>query len=309
MGILQHRLGEQIGKTARFGLVCLVTVFLLARPQVIEGRSSTAVTPVSYTLADGTRLTGFLSLPPNYQDGKKYPAILLIHGYRGVSRSRPQGLAAGWLTLKPHQKYLLGDYVVFSPEYYAEHLGDDREFQSLAAAMKTITSLPQVDPGRIAAVGASHGGYLALMSMMFPNIEPKPKTAVSICGVVDVAEWVKYLQAAPDRLELLPGLRPFACSKIPRAFGWPPSKDPGTRENFARISVLSYVKNLRGPIMVIHGANDIQVPFTQALMLEKALQQEHKDFEFLEIPGEGHFIFRDNNAVWEKIAAFLKKSL
>ena len=47
-------------------------------------------------------------------------------------------------------------------EYYADYLGDSREFDSMAAALKTMATLPQVDPQRIAAVGASHGGYLPL---------------------------------------------------------------------------------------------------------------------------------------------------
>ena len=55
---------------------------------------------------------------------------------------------------------------------------------------------------------------------------------MSICGVTDVAEWVSYLQAQKDNPGLLPGLRQFACTKIPQTVGWPPNKDPGTRETF-----------------------------------------------------------------------------
>jgi dipeptidyl aminopeptidase/acylaminoacyl peptidase len=289
--------------------VIIAAALLLSFPQFAGSQSSPAYTAVSYTLSDGTRLTGYLSLPPEYQEGKRYPAILLIHGWRGVSRDRPQGLAEGYLNLKPHQEHLRRHYVVFSAEYYADYLGDSREFDSMAAALKTMATLPQVDPQRIAAVGASHGGYLALMCMLNPAIQPKPKIVVSICGVVDVAEWVKYLQTIKDRPGLLPGLRQFACITIPRSFGWPPEKDPGTRENFARISVLSYVKNLKGHILVIHGDRDTVVPITQPRRLREALRQEKKNYEFSEIHNGGHFIFLNNNAVWEKIDGFIKKYL
>lgn len=289
--------------------VILTVALLLAVPQFTDSRPSPAVTAVSYALSDGTRLTGYLSFPPECREGKKYPAILLVHGGRGVSRQRPQGLAKGYLKLKPHQEYLLRNYVVFSGEYYADYLGDSRAFQSMAAALETMATIPQVDPQRIAAVGASHGGYLALMCMIHPNIRPKPKIGVSVCGVVDVAEWVKYLQTIKDQPGLLPGLRQFAVIKIPRAFGWPPDKDPGTRENFARISVLSYVRNLEAPILVIHGDEDTVVPITQARMLREALRQEKKNYEFLEVHTGGHFIFLDSNTVWERIDAFLKEYL
>jgi dipeptidyl aminopeptidase/acylaminoacyl peptidase len=287
----------------------LAVAMLLAFSQLTNSQIPPGITAVHYALADGTRLTGYLSLPRGYQKGERYPAILLLHGWRGVSRQRPQGLAESYLKLKIHQKYLCQQYVVFSGEYYADYLGDSREFQSMAAALKTMATLPQVDPQRIAVVGASHGGYLALMCMLHPDIQPKPKIAVSICGVVDVAEWVVYLHTIKDKPGLLPGLRQFALIKIPLAFGWPPDKDPETRENFARISVLSYVKNLESPILVIHGDRDTVVPITQARMLREALRQEKKNYEFFEEHNGGHFIYINSNAVWEKINAFLKKYL
>jgi dipeptidyl aminopeptidase/acylaminoacyl peptidase len=288
--------------------VILAAALLLAFPQFPGSQTSPAYTAIPYALSDGTRLTGYLSLPRECREGKRYPAILLIHGWRGVNRHRPQGLAQEYLTLKPHQEFLRQHYVVFSGEYYADYLGDSREFQSMAEALKAMATIPQVDPQRIAAVGASHGGYLALMCMVHPDIHPKPKVAVSICGVVDVAEWVKYLQNIKDRPGLLPGLRQYAVTKIPRAFGWPPDKDPETRKNFAHISVLTYVRNLQAPILVIHGDRDDIVPITQAHMLREALQEEKKNYEFLEVPG-GHYIFLNSNAVWERIDAFLKKIL
>ena len=101
--------------------VILTAALLLVFPQFTDSRTAPAVTAVSYTLADGTRLTGYLSLPPDCQEGEKYPAILLIHGWRGVNRHRPQGLAQEWLKLKPHQEYLRRHYVVFSGEYYADY--------------------------------------------------------------------------------------------------------------------------------------------------------------------------------------------
>jgi dipeptidyl aminopeptidase/acylaminoacyl peptidase len=270
--------------------------------------------PVPYTLPDGTRLTGYLSLPPTYQSGQKYPAILLIHGGKGLERNRPGGQSRRFLKSKPVQENLCPKYVVFSATYASEYFADPREFASMAAALKAMTALPQVDPQRIAALGVSHGGYLALMCAAHPDITPKPRAAVSISGVVEVATFTQHLRLLGEQRKGGRGAEffPYATTRVAQALGWPPDKDQGTRENYARVSVLTYVPLITAPLLVIHGTGDNLVPFSQARSLRQALEKEKKNFEFLEVPTGpvgGHFIFASHQAVWEKIEAFFNKYL
>ncbi|MEW6387269.1 MAG: alpha/beta fold hydrolase [Thermodesulfobacteriota bacterium] len=290
-------------------------------PPVPAALGAAGVTPVAYRLPEGRQLTGYLSVPPTYRPGEKYPAILLIHGGKGVDAAGLQRQALTFLKTRVVQEHLAPRYVVFSAEYYSEYFADPRELASMAAALKTLTALPQVDPRKVAALGVSHGGYLALMCAVHPEIRPKPRAAVSVSGVVDVAAFVAdKLRAKQIILSRWPESAgvverepyDYVTRKVVEAWGWPPDRDAATRENYRRASVLTYVKHLAGPLLVIHGSTDHLVPLSQAQELRKALKAQHKSGDVLIIPtGKtgGHFIFFTDPQVWQKIMAFLGQHL
>jgi len=296
-----------------FRIFLLSMIFLLLAASLAWGRGGAAGLPVGYALTDGTRLTGYLSLPQGYQEGKRYPAILLIHGGRGDGQER-RNRAAGFLRTGPVKEHLCRDYVVFSAAYHTDYFGGPQEIESMAAALQAMAGLPQVERRRIAALGVSHGGYLALMCAVHPELRGKIKAAASISGVVDVAEFLRYryrhrLRGQVDTGLQTPGL---AASPVVRALGWPPDRDAGTREKYGRLSVLTYLENLQAPVLVIHGTKDYLVPVSQARKLREALEKQDKPYEYLEVPtGKmgGHFIFLSSQAAWDKITAFLKKYL
>ena len=283
-------------------VIFLAILFLLAvsTPAAFPGSSGGNIT-VPYALADGAGLTGYLSLPREYQEGKRYPAILLIHGGLGDNQGA-RNRAEEFLRTGPEKKHLCPHYAVFSAAYHSDYFGGPKEIESLAAALKTLAGLPQVAPGRIAAFGVSHGGYLALMCAAHPRMPLKIKAAVSISGVVDVGAFLEH-RFRGNRI---------AAGPAARALGWPPEKDAGTRENYARLSVLSYLGNLQAPVLVAHGAGDNLVPVSKARRLKEGLEKQNKQFEYLEVlTGKigGHFIFLSSKEMWEKIGVFLKKYL
>ncbi|OGP71329.1 MAG: hypothetical protein A2Z73_03635 [Deltaproteobacteria bacterium RBG_13_60_28] len=296
-----------------FRTFLLSVIFLLLSTSLAWGRGEAAGLPVGYALTDGTRLTGYLTLPQGYQEGERYPAILLIHGGRGDGQER-LNRAEGFLRTGPVKERLCRHYVVFSAAYHTDYFGGPQEIESMAAALQAMAGLPQVEQTRIAALGVSHGGYLALMCAVHPKIRGKIKAAVSISGVVDVAAFLRYryrprLWGKADTGLQTPGL---AASPAVRALGWPPDRDAGTRENYDRLSVLTYLGNLQVPVLVIHGDGDNLVPVSQARSLREALEKQGKPGEYLEVPtGKigGHFIFLTSKAAWATIEAFLKKYL
>ncbi|MDD2901131.1 MAG: alpha/beta fold hydrolase [Syntrophales bacterium] len=295
------------------GIFLLAVTWLLLLVPCAWGRSAGTAMPVPYTLADGTRLTGYLSLPPQYQKGQRYPAILLIHGGTG-DQGGLRNRAREFSQIKPVRKHLCPNYVVFSAAYHADYLGGPKEIASMAVALQTMAALPQVDPGRIAALGVSHGGYLALMAAVQPRMPVKIKAVVSISGVTDVAAFLKDLYrlhpgGKADRERPLLGL---IASPVIRALGWPPDKDAETKEKYRRLSVLTYLGNLQAPVLVIHGSKDNLVPVSQARSLREGLKKQEKTCEYLEVATGrigGHFIILTKPEIWDKIDLFLKKYL
>lgn len=126
---------------------------------------------------DAAYIAAAIRKPPN---PGPLPAILFIHG--GVGGSDFPAMKA--MTRQPVAEhfYQLG-YVVMSTDYRRYHFGDD-EVQDILAAYRKLASYPFVDKSRIAVIGGSHGGYLALM--LATRI--KLTAAVALAGMVDIED-------------------------------------------------------------------------------------------------------------------------
>jgi len=71
------------------------------------------------------------------------------------------------------------------------------------------------------------------------------------------------------------------------------------------------VKNVKAPLMVLHGANDPRDPVSEADQLVAAIRQQGGDVEYLRFPDEGHGIRKLSNQItaYRRIAKFLERTL
>jgi dipeptidyl aminopeptidase/acylaminoacyl peptidase len=232
---------------------------------------------VMLSAADGMMIHGQLFLPPDAANGKRHPAIVFFHG-----GSRRQMLLGWHYMYYYHNAYALNQclasrgYVVLSVNYrsgigygmeFREALrygaGGASEFNDVLGAGLYLRSRADVDPKRIGLWGGSYGGYLTALGLA--RASDLFAAGVDIHGVYD---WNAEIN------NFLPDYR------------------PRDRQEFARVayesSPIDHVKSWRSPVLLIHGDDDRNVPFSETVHLAEDLRKQKVEVEQLIFPDEVH---------------------
>jgi dipeptidyl aminopeptidase/acylaminoacyl peptidase len=237
--------------------------------------------------ADGARVQSFVVKPYDFHADRRYPVVMLIHG-------GPQGAwgqdwsyrwnaqvfaAAGYLVVMPNPRGSTG----YGQKFIDEINGDwgGRAFDDLmAVADHVVTGVPYADGSRMAAAGASYGGYM--IDWMLGHTQ-RFKALVTHDGVYDLrSEFGETEELWFPLWE----------------FGGTPWDNP---ETYARWSPSLFVKEFHTPTLVIHGELDYRVPVGQGLQLFTALQLEKVPSKLLLFPDEGHWVLKPQNSLlWYK---------
>ncbi len=249
---------------------------LLSRVQL------TPLDEMSVESADKTRVHAFVVKPPGFSETQKYPVLFLIHG-------GPQGAwgetwtyrwnaqvfaAAGYLVVMPNPRGSTG----YGQKFIDEINGDwgGKPYDDIMAVVDSVAALKYVDPDRMAAAGASYGGYMIDWILGHTT---RFKALVSHDGVFDL----RSMAASTEELW------------FPQwEFKGMPWDNP---EMYARWSPSYFVKDFKTPTLVIHGEEDYRVPLDQGLQLFTALQVQKVPSKLLEFPGEGHWVLKPQDSV------------
>ena len=261
---------------------------------------SRMVAPMHHDFAarDGVTLHGLLYLPPGLAPGVRPPVLLGVHG-GPTAQARPE--------FDPAVQYLLTRGIAYFDLNFRGSTGygkrfarlNDgrlraREYLDMEDAVQWLHTLGTVDASRVAVMGGSYGGYLTMAA-----VTRLPAAFRSGVAFVGVANWVTALEGASPQLK--------ASDRI--EYG--DIDDPADRTFFAEISPLAYVKQVRAPVMVLHGANDPRDPVTESDQFVRGIREIGGDVEYLRFPDEGHGIRKLTNRIiaYRRIAAFLERTL
>ncbi|HMQ80211.1 MAG TPA: S9 family peptidase [Ignavibacteria bacterium] len=248
---------------------------------------------ISYRSFDGLEIPAFLYRPSG-SEGKKLPCIISIHG--GPESQSTYGfepvyqyfLNAGYVIVEPNVRGSSG----YGKKYASLDNVRNREnsVKDISALTDYLKNRNDVDPGRIAVYGGSYGGYMVLACLsLYPDL-----FSAGI-DVVGISNFVTFLENTSD----------YRRNNRESEYG-SLEKD---RDFLESISPLAKVKNIKAPLLIIHGRNDPRVPVGEAEQMYKAIIDNGGITELQIYEDEGHGIAKQKNRfdLYPRIVKFLDK--
>ncbi|TMQ61213.1 MAG: S9 family peptidase [Candidatus Eisenbacteria bacterium] len=206
----------------------------------------------------------------------KYPMILEIHGgprvqYGACFFHEFQMLAsAGLYVLFSNPRGAQGYGEAFTRQIVVDWGGPDYE-DLMRVVDDALRRYPEIDPARLGVTGGSYGGYMTNWIVGHTN---RFKAAVTQRSVVDL----KTLLLAGD----------FSDDAVPE-FGDQPWRDS---PDYRRMSPITYVENIRTPLLILHSLEDHRCPVEEAEQLYTSLKLLRRDVEMVLFPAESHGLSR-----------------
>ena len=257
------------------------------------------IKPYAYKASDGLDIPGYLTLPPGQSAAKGLPLVVLPHGGPASHDELrfdwwAQALASrGYAVLQPNFRGSTGQGL----EHLQAGFGQwGRRMQSdLSDGVKALAVAGIIDPGRVAIVGGSYGGYAAMAG---PTLDPGHyRCAVAVAGVSDLRRMLTW---SANRY----GEKSETTRYWTRFMGGG-RNDPALDE----ISPLRQAEKADAPILLIHGKDDTVVPYEQSALFAEALKRAGKSVELLTLKGEDHDLARGETRLLmlEATITFLRK--
>mgnify|MGYP001121402233 CR=1 FL=1 len=257
----------------------------MARPKLVEFQSYDRSIPA------------FL-YKPQIAENQRAPVVLFIHG-------GPEAQERPWYSYVGLYQYLQSRGVgVLAPNIRGStgygksyrrliyHDWGGGELRDIEHAAKYLKGLDWVDPARIGVFGGSFGGFATLSAVT--RLPEYWAVAVDIFGPGNL---ITFLKAVPA----------FWKRFMPELVG-----DPNTEADFLLSrSPITYIDDLKCPILIIQGANDPRVVKAESDQIVEKLRSKGREVEYIIFQDEGHGFTKRKNEfnAWKRASEFLLEHL
>ena len=259
------------------------TIRVLANnSQLKENFAQVAKKPIEFfniTTVDDVEMQGYIVRPPDFDENKRYPVLFYVYSEPAGQTARDVwgGSRSMWFRMLAQQGYLvitMDNRGTPSPKGRAWRKSIYRKIgvinsRDQAMATKEILKWSFVDPERIGVWGWSGGGSETLnLLFRYPEIY---KMGMS---VAPVGNQLLYDNIYQERYMGVP---------------WE------NREDFIEGSPVTYAKNLKGDLLIVHGTGDDNVHYQNTEIVVNELIKNNIQFDMMAYPNRTHAIREGEN--------------
>jgi dipeptidyl-peptidase-4 len=227
-------------------------------------------------IGEGVRVDGWRILPPDFDPAKRYPLVVYVYGEPAGQTVQDNWGGNGylWHLLLAQQGYVVASFDnrgtpaprgrAWRKSIYRQ-IGILASKDQAAAVRAALAAWPFIDAGRVGVWGWSGGGSMTLNAMFrYPDLY---KTGVSVASVPDQRLYDTIYQE--------------------RYMGLPDDNAEGYRQG----SPITFAKDLKGRLLVVHGTGDDNVHYEGFERLINELIANDKAFTMMAYPNRSHGIY------------------
>ncbi len=236
---------------------------------------------LTFQAKDGLRESGWILKPAGFQAGRKYPAVLEIHG-------GPHSMYGYGFFFEFHLLANCGYTVLYTNPRGSAGFGQDfvkavngdyggMDFQDLMTWVDVCLKQGYLDESRIGVTGGSYGGFMTNWIVGHTDRFAAAVTQRSI------SNWASFH-----------GVSDIGYTFLERELLADVWKDT---EKVWEFSPLAYVDNVKTPLLIIHGEQDMRCPIEQGEQFYVALKKRKRRVEMARFPGSNHELSRSGRPV------------
>ena len=244
------------------------------------------------TTTDNRKMLVWVVYPPDFNPAKKYPTLLVCQGGPQSALTQSYSFrwnyqlmaAQGYVVVAPNRRGMPGHGVAWNEEISKDHGG--QAIQDLLSAIDDVAKEPYVDKTKLAAVGASYGGYSVFQLAGVHN--NRFKTFIAHDGIFNTESMYGTTE------ELF-----FVNWDYGGAYREKGNK--AAMKAYNEFNPSKLVDKWNTPILIIQGGRDYRVPDGQGFEAFQAAQLRGIKTKLLYFPEENHWILTAQNAqVWQR---------